>query len=93
MVDKANLLRVAAGVAVLDEDGSPVPFLAASLRAGSCQPALQAYQSFSLGEQAASTAELRTSSLAMALAARTAPILATFDVGRFNSSCVFEHSS
>ena len=107
MVDKANSLRVAAGIAVLDADGAPVPFLAASWRAGYVLSARAAGIPEFLIRKAgrwasnggptpytfASTAEFRTSSLAMALAARTAPISATFDVGRFNSSCVFEHSS
>ena len=107
MVDKANSLRVAAGIAVLDADGAPVPFLAASWRAGYVLSARAAGIPEFLIRKAgrwasnggptpytfASTADFRTSSLAMALAARTAPISATFDVGRFNSSCVFEHSS
>ena len=105
MVDKANALRVAAGVAVLDADGSPVPFLAASWRAGYVLSARAAGVPEFLIRKAgrwasnggpapytfASVVELRDASRAMATSARTAPLSATFDVGRFNSSCVFEH--
>jgi hypothetical protein len=107
MVGRANDLRVRSGVPVLDADGSHVPFLAASWRAGYVLSARaagvpeflirKAGRWASAGGPApysfASVVELRSASRAMAAAAHTAPLSATFDVGRFNSSCVFEHFS
>ena len=107
MVGKANDLRVRSGVAVLDADGSHVPFLAASWRAGYVLSARAAGIPEFLIRKAgrwaseggpapytfASIVELRSASRAMAASAHTAPLSATFDVGRFNSSCVFEHFS
>lgn len=106
MVGRANELRVQSGVAVLDADGSHVPFLAASWRAGYVLSARaagipeflirKAGRWASAGGPApytfASVVELRDASRAMAVSARTAPLSATFDVGRFNSSCIFEHN-
>ena len=106
MVGRANDLRVRSGVAVLDADGSHVPFLAASWRAGYVLSARaagvpeflirKAGRWASAGGPApytfASVVELRDASRAMAVSARTAPLSATFDVGRCNSSCIFVHN-
>ena len=106
MVARANALRVMTGVSIRDADGRTVPFLAASWRAGFVLSARAAGISEFLIRKAgrwasssgpapytfASMAEFRSASLAMALTAGSAQLPAVFDVGSFNSACVFEHA-
>ena len=106
MVDRANTLRNATGAYIRDVDGSAVPFLAASWRAGFVLSARAAGMSEFLIRKAgrwasaggpapytfASMTEFRSAALAMAAAAGSAQLSAVFDVGSFNSACIFEHA-
>ena len=106
MVDRANALRNATGAYVRDVDGSAVPFLAASWRAGFVLSARAAGMSEFLIRKAgrwasaggpapytfASMTEFRSATIAMAAAAGSAQLSAVFDVGSFNSACIFEHA-
>ncbi len=106
MVDRANVLRNMAGACVRDVDGSTVPFLAASWRAGFVLSARAAGISEFLIRKAgrwassggpapytfASMVEFRSAALAMAATASSAQLSAVFDVGNFNSACIFEHA-
>ena len=106
MVDRANTLRNATGACVRDVDGSAVPFLAASWRAGFVLSARAAGMSEFLIRKAGrwasaggpapytftSMTEFRSAALAMTTAASLTQLSAVFDVGSFNSACIFEHA-